>query len=1014
MTQEYQEIVFGPFRIDTRGRLLRGEEAVALQPRPLAVLRHLAERPGEVVGRDEILATVWAETYVSKAVLKVSVRAIREALGDDAESPRYVETVGRKGYRFVGGLSEEERAAATANAEKRRATTPRPDEPRPAMVGRNDARADLREWLRRAIDGSRQVVFLTGEPGIGKTTLLEHLLADIRRTGAAWVAHGQCLEQYGEGEPYLPILEALGRLATEDTTGDVLRILRRHAPTWIAQLPAFDDTAPTDTDESVTVATPERMLREMADALEMATTKRPLVLALEDLHWSDHSTLDLISYLARRRTPARLFVLGTFRPTDVIVRDHPMHQLKLDLQGRGQCAELPVELLREDEISAYVEARFPAGASRALQRDLTALLRGRTEGNPLFMVNVIDHLLAAGLLTADDGTWQLAQSVDDLTDSMPEGVQQLIEHHIAALPSERQQLLEVASVAGAEFVAASVASAVDGDPEEVEDAFETLAAQGQFIVEAGLVDWPDGTLSGRYHFHHALYRRVLYRRIAEARRVRLHRAIGAREIVAWGARANEHAAELAMHFELGRELERALEYHEIAGQNARRQHATHEAVVHLRRAIALLDELPALHDRPSRELALQTPLAALLMATETYASPNVRDAYERARTLCLETNATVEFSQVLRGLSSHHQVRAELALACERGEEMLRLAEASDDIVAKVQGDYGHGTNMFHVGDLVGARQLLERALAHYDKRQHRDHILIYGGYDPYVGSALWLGWTLGILGFPDQGMAWSKKGIAMAEELGEPFSWAFANYAGAIAYQVRGEWAEAGALADRALELAERDGFPQIKANATMHGGWCRVMQGDVEEGARLVREGAEALAAAGALLVRPSHLMMMAVCNAIGGERDAAVALIDEGIAEVDRTGERVHAATLRMMKGRLLSGRGARKADLAQATTCLEEALAIARSQHAATFELRAASNLARIWRGTERADEAKALLAPLVQAIAEGHDLRDNREARELLDELETGGTKAHAKTKKSKPAPRKPKTRTSRK
>jgi len=1013
MTEGQQAIVFGPFRLDDAdGRLLRGETPVALQPRPLAVLRHLAERPGEIVGRDEILATVWAGTYVSKAVLKVAIRAIREALGDDAETPQYVETVGRKGYRFVGGLSADERAAATANAERRRASAPPPEAHGPTMVGRNDARADLREWLRRAIDGSRQIVFLTGEPGIGKTTILEHLLAEIRRTGAAWVARGQCLEQYGEGEPYLPILEALGRLAAEDTTGDVLSVLRRHAPTWIAQLPAFDEPTPTDTDESVAVATPERMLREMADALELLTKKRPLVLALEDLHWSDHSTLDLISYLARRRTPARLLLLGTFRPTDVIVRAHPMHQLKLDLQGSGQCAELPIELLREDEIHAYVAARFPAGASTALQRDLTALLRGRTEGNPLFMVNVVDHLLAAGLLTTDDGTWRLAQSVEDLTDSMPEGVQQLIERHIAALPSDRQQLLEVASVAGAEFVAASVASAVDSDPEEVEDAFEALATQGQFITEAGLVDWPDGTLSGRYQFHHALYRRVLYRRIAEARRVRLHRAIGAREIVAWGARANEHAAELAMHFERGRELERALEYHEIAGQNARRQHATHEAVTHLRRAIALLEELPALPDRPTRELALQTPLAALLMAAETYASPNVREAYERARALCLETSATTEFAQVLRGLSSHHQVRAELTLACARGEEMLQLVESSDDIFTRVQADYGHGTNLFHVGELVGARELLERALAHYDKRQHRDHILVYGGYDPYVGSALWLGWTLGILGFPDQGMAWSQKGIAMAEELGEPFSWAFANYACAISHQVRGEWTEAAALAQRALELARRDGFPQIEANATMHGGWCSVMQGEVEEGARLVKEGADALAAAGALLVRPSHLMMMAVCHATSGERDAAMALIDEGIAEVERTGEQVHAATLRMMKGRLLSGRGARKADIVQATTCLEEALAIAQGQHAATFELRAATSLARLWRGTERADEAKALLGPLVESIAEGHDLPDNRAAKELFDQLNGGDAKTDAKPKK--PARRTSRTPASRK
>src|SRR5262245_27977207 len=203
MTPSASTVTFGPYRLDPSGpRLWKGEEPVALQPRPLAVLCYLAARPGEVVARDELIRTLWAGTYVTRAVLKVAVRAVREALGDDADSPRYIEAVGREGYRFIGG------DAARASEV--------PASPARTIVGRAHELAVLRAAFEEAARGARRIVLVTGEGGIGKTTLVERFLADVEHDAAARIARGHCLEQYGGGEAYLPVLEAIGRLARDD------------------------------------------------------------------------------------------------------------------------------------------------------------------------------------------------------------------------------------------------------------------------------------------------------------------------------------------------------------------------------------------------------------------------------------------------------------------------------------------------------------------------------------------------------------------------------------------------------------------------------------------------------------------------------------------------------------------------------------------------------------------------------------------------------------------------------
>ena len=408
-------------------------------------------------------------------------------------------------------------------------------------MGREAELTQLQNVFETALQGERQVVFVTGEAGIGKTTLVDAFLAQIRDRDDVRITSGQCVEQYGPGEAYMPLLEATTRLCRGPGRERRIEGLKRFAPSWLVQLPGLLD--PEDRillQQRVQGAKRERMLREMAEAAELFTTTRALVLVLEDLHWSDVSTLDWVSYMARRREPAKLLILGTYRPADVLASNHPLHGAVQELQARGQCEELRLTPLAEEAIGEYLTVRLKAdvGAQRTVPlQQLTPMLHRRTGGNPLFIVNTVDDLIRQGVLAEDAGQWTLrADTAEALCESVPDSLRQLIDRQLERLPGPEQRLLEVASVAGVEFAAAEVAAGLPTDSEEVEAQCERLARTGQWVRETGVAEWPDGTLSGRYSFLHAVHHEVVYARLAEGSRVQLHRRIAERKETAYGER----------------------------------------------------------------------------------------------------------------------------------------------------------------------------------------------------------------------------------------------------------------------------------------------------------------------------------------------------------------------------------------------------------------------------------------------------------------------------------------------
>ena len=415
-----------------------------------------------------------------------------------------------------------------------------------------------------------------------------------------------------EGEPYLPFLEALWQLAHGSAQDTLLAVLRRYAPLWLVQLPGLVSEPELERlQRQVAGATPARMQRELAQALDVLAADAPLVLVLEDLQWSDRSTVDLLAALAQRREPAQLLVLGTYRPVDVVLQAHPLHTMVQELGGRGQVRELPLELLTAEDVAAYLAGRLRG----PIAAPLAAFIHERTEGNALFMVNLVEHLVQQRLLARRAGQWTLRAEEEARVARLPEEVRQLLTRRLDALPTAARRVLEVASVVGQEFAAAAVAAGIQGPVDDVEGLCDGLAAHGRFIADTGLTVWPDGTSSGRYRFHHALYPQVLYETLGTARRRQLPPGGGPLE-AGYGARAGEIASQLAVHFERGGETPRAVHYWQHAGDNAVRQNAHHEAIAALRKGLALLATLPDSPARTQRELVLQLTLGELLMATQ--------------------------------------------------------------------------------------------------------------------------------------------------------------------------------------------------------------------------------------------------------------------------------------------------------------------------------------------------------------------------------------------------------------
>jgi DNA-binding winged helix-turn-helix (wHTH) protein len=557
---------FPPFGLDPANQCLwRDGQRVLLKPKPFAILHYLVDHAGRLVTQEELLRALWPDTYVQPEVLKRHIFEIRDVLGDDPKRPTYIETLSRRGYQFIAPVRKTVPAEPAAGDVS--ATT---------LVGRDRALGELQSKLQKAIGGQRQIVFVTGEPGIGKTTLVDEFQRQAWAHSVIRMARGQCVEGYGGREAHFAVLEALGKLCRGPEGDSVIRILAAQAPSWLVQFPALvRSDQRTMLQREIQGATRQRMLREIADALATIASESPLLLVLEDLHWADHSTVDLISALARGRSATKLMVIGTFRPVDVAFSDHPLKTVKQDLLIHRLVSELPLEPLGEKEIALYLAGVSP---DAAVSKDLVALLHWHSDGNPLYMVGALENMAQRGFAARENGIWRLKVPVEEIALEVPENLRAMIEMQIERLTAEEQLALEAASINGVSSSASVRAIPATLDEEKFEGLCEEMSRRRHVLKWAGSRQFPDGTVSPWYQLVHALYREVLYRRQSPVRRAKLHLLVGEQLEALCGLRPGEAAPKLAHHFEAGGDRLRASPYRQLAVDTAVRRCETRQVV----------------------------------------------------------------------------------------------------------------------------------------------------------------------------------------------------------------------------------------------------------------------------------------------------------------------------------------------------------------------------------------------------------------------------------------------------
>ncbi|HEU4779294.1 MAG TPA: AAA family ATPase [Steroidobacteraceae bacterium] len=876
---------FGAYRLDlAEGRLWRNASAIPLSRKAFGLLSFLAEHAGQLVTKEALLAAVWPRSVVVEAVLTTAVREVRRALEDRARQPAYVQTVHGRGYRFVAPVQAHDDFLNSPNC------TAQP------LVGRDPEWAELRARFAAAFAGQRQIVFVAGESGIGKTALVDAFVTQLAAESSFMLLRGQCIEHYGTGEAYLPILEALGRLGAGSEAAHLTQLLRQYAPSWLPHLPALH-TENTTGKAAASQSTSLRMLRELTEALDRFAADRPVVFVLEDLQWSDNATLDWLGYAARRRDPARLLVLATYRPVDVIVQIRPLRTIVSELTGLTNCTRIMLDYLSVEAVAHHISLRFKGLCE---SETLARLLYKRTSGHPLFLVTILETLVHDGMLTRESGSWRLRGPFAAVADLIPVSVSQFIERRIEVLSPDDQRLLEAASAAGESFAVATLTAAVGGAEDRIEARCEQWARQRQLLLPGGSDIWPDGTATSRYRFRHALFHDVIYRRVSAGRRVRIHRAIGETLARAYGTASASIAAELAVHFELGGNVPQAVTYLETAVQRAIKRSAYAEARSYAEKALTLLEQCAP--SRPDQELRLQQALATALMATRGWAVPEVEQALRRARALADDLGDRPQIIVALWGLIAVSVVRADLLGTRALSLQLLALTQKENAVPFQLAGHMELAGAALGLGDLALAEQEFSLADRLYDVRQHGEH-LTRVGCDLGVFLRSWWSHLCWQQGQAARALKMSDSAVALARTFEHPFTLAIALAYAAILQQFNRNLEAATTSAREAIALCAEHGFVYYRTWAEIILGWCEGMDDPAGHGVSRIEQGIDALSAASVQRSLPYFHGLLAEIRLRRGESAAAERALVAALEIVAATGERWWEAELSRMREALV---------------------------------------------------------------------------------------------------------------
>jgi predicted ATPase len=917
----------------------------------------------------------------------------------------------------------------------------------PVFVARERELAELAATLATARAGQGQILFIIGGAGRGKTMLAQAFARQAQANDPELIVlSGHCNAHTGRGDPYLPFREALSLLAGEveaKWAGGVITLAhaRRLWEAMPLTLPALVEYAP-DLIESfvpgkalqaraATFAPPEaawfnrlaalvaegqppnleqkRLLSQYTALLKAIARQRPLLLIIEDLHWVDASSGDLLFHLSREIGDSRILMVGAYRPEEVPLSQpragadhgerHPLADLVSELKRRHGDIWLDLGELAPLEGRRFVEAYLDTQPNRLDQVFREELFR-HTGGHALFTVELLREMVDRGDIRQDEaGGWVASQGIN--WRRLPAKVEGVIARRINRLEEGLQAALTIASVEGENFTAEVVAQVQQLNERGLVQRLSQELDKQHRLVTAQALEWlePGGQRLSLYRFRHQLFQHYLYHRLDETERAYLHEEVGTVLEALYREQTEKIALQLAHHFEIARLTQKAVVYLLQAGQRATRLSAHQEAIVHLTKGLTLLETLAETPDRNQQELALQIALGVALIATKGYGAPELEQAFNRAWALyrlgssqssTLEAEEATQLFQILYGLCFFYHMRAKLWLAREVAGQMLELAQRQRDSFLPMPAHWAMGFILYWMGEFALAKTHFEQSLALYDPQTHHAHVLLFG-QDQGVSCLAFMAWNLWALGYPDQALRRMQEALTLATKLAHPHSLVTAMNASAQLHLRCGEWQTSLEQIETVIKLSNEHGFVFWQVIGVINRGCSLIEQGQIEAGIALMRQGLAVWQPLGEHLARPYYLASLASAYGKAEQLEEGFAVLAEALAAADKTEERWWEAELYRLKGELvLKAEGRKMKDEAEAEAeaeeCFWQAIQVAQRQEAKLLELRAMMSLSRLWQRQGKREEAHQRLAEIYGWFTEGFDTPDLRETKALLEAL----------------------------
>ncbi len=829
--------------------------------------------------------------------------------------------------------------------------------------------------------GRGLILGVTGEAGIGKTSILEDFLADLPRRGERpIVARGRCSQRLAGEEPYLPILEALESLLHPATGPSYAQTMKAVAPTWYGLVAGktSESESGAGAAEPIPATSQERMKREFGALCSELSQAQPLLFFIDDLHWADISTVDIFNYLTGRFSSTRVLVLASYRLSDMELRGSPFRHVRNDLMSRGLMELIDLPFLEIKDVERYLTLQFPGNA---FPSDFAAEIHAKTEGSPLFMADLVRYLHDKGGIVEADGKWVLAKSLPASLRNLPVSVRAMIERKIEQVEDQDRKLLLVASVQGSEFDSVVVSEAIDMDAADVEERLDALERVHFFVRRGEDREFPDRSLTLNYQYVHVLYQNVLYDSLQPTRRATISGRVAKTLVARYGDQVGTVAARVAVLFEAARDFFSAAQFYYMAAARSCSLFAFREALSLADRGLKALEALPEGAARKQQELGLQMMRGIALRSSTGWATPEIEQTFNRARQLANELDNPPELIPVQWATTLFQLIRGDLLECRNNADELMRQAERSGNETYIMSAHHVAGVVREFTGEMVESNRLLERCRELHRPSEYKTYVSMYG-QDPGTTARAMSSRPLWALGYPDRALERATETLAIARAQAQPTMVAFALVVLQGIHLYRGEAAEALAVGDEIMALCREFELPQEAEWSRSFKGYALHLQGRTLEGIEVLTDTLAKQKAISAGLVRSAFLALLADCLRSVGRFEEGMQAIAEGFAHAEKTAECGYVAELLRVRGELLLLHG----DHAAGEASLREALDYASKQQTKSFELRAATSLTKMLNAAKKTEEARATLSRILNWFSEGENTADLICARNTLTEI----------------------------